>query len=109
MDIPVSRSQVDFNLKAARRIRAVKIDMGDIVEPQHRLSSRTKPPENPPDLLQVISRNPPVNMDEIGIDRQQHHFRFLIDARQLLRLALHCGRRFSGLGFPLLGGFYFFR
>jgi hypothetical protein len=69
MHIPASRAQIDFNVKPAMGIRAVKIDMGDIVEPEHRLSSRTKPPEKPPRFLQIIGRNPPVNMDEIGIDR----------------------------------------
>jgi hypothetical protein len=84
MDVPVPRAQVDFNVKPAMRIRAIKTDLSDIVEPQHRLNSRARPPEYPPDLFQVIARNPPVNMNEEGIDRQQHHFRFLITVRQLL-------------------------
>jgi hypothetical protein len=84
MNVPVPRAQVDFNLKPAKRTRAVEIGMGDIVEPQHRLNSRARPPENPPDLFHVIGGNLPINMDEEGIDRQQHHFRFLIAAGQLL-------------------------
>jgi hypothetical protein len=84
MDVPVPRAQVDFNVKPATRIRAVKIDMSDIVKPQHWLSSRTRPPENPPEFFPVTRRNPPVNMDEEGIGGQQDYFRFLIDVRQFL-------------------------
>jgi hypothetical protein len=90
-------------------IRAVKIDISDIVKPQHRLSSRAGPRKNPPELFEVAWRNPPVSMDEVGIDRQQDHSCFLIEVRQLIRIARQCGGSFKGLGFPLLGGFYYIR
>jgi hypothetical protein len=109
MDIPVSRSQGDFNLKPTWGLRTVGIRLGDIVEPQNGLSPRTKAAENPPDLFLVTRRNVPVRMDEIGIDRKQHHFRLIIVDRQLLRVTLQPRRLFSGSGFPLLGGFYFDR
>jgi hypothetical protein len=110
MDVPVARSQGDFNIKTARGVRGLKIDMGNIVKPQHRLSSRAESAENPPDFFLVMGRNRPVNMNEIGIHSQQDHLRFLIAARQFHRFALQrLTPLFRGLDSPLLGRFDFVR
>jgi hypothetical protein len=53
--------------------------------------------------------NLPVNMDKMGINREQDHFRLLNVVREFLRVDFECRRLFPGCGPPLLGGFSFIR
>jgi hypothetical protein len=98
--IPVSRVKVDVNVELAVRIRAVKNDTRDIAEPQHRLGSQNRWAEKFLDLLQVVWRHLPVDMDQVWVNKEEHHPRMLIEVRELAGLYRKPGEHFGNLNFP---------
>jgi septum formation topological specificity factor MinE len=97
--VPVSRAKVDVNVEMAVRIRAVKNDRRDIAEPQHRLGSQSRSAEKFLDLLQVVWRHLPVDMDQVWVNREEHHPRMLIEVRELAWLYRKPGEHFGNLNF----------
>ena len=84
------------------RIRAIKVDLGDVVELQNSEGLPALFPDTSFGFLQVTGGELPVNVDQIGINGKQNNSGLILRPAEGFRLGGELAARFGSVGFRLV-------